>query len=172
MKLLYTVISLLFLFTYPAWAQQHEIFNQRIRTLQVVGGTNWLSLPVSSLDGEPIHIDFDDMTHDYHRYSYKIEHCDANWNVSSSLFESDYMRGFNGNQIIEDVKQSINTNHPYTHYHLAIPNADCQLTMSGNYRLTVYDDNAENEEEGKMFTACWMITEPQPLVKLKFIVSN
>ena len=77
------------------------------------------------------------------------------------------MRGFNGNLIIEDVKQSINTNHPYTHYHLAIPNADCQLTMSGNYRLTVYDDNAENEEEGKMFTACWMITEPQPLVKLK-----
>ena len=114
MKLLYTVISLLFLFTYPAWAQQHEIFNQRIRTLQVVGGTNWLSLPVSSLDGEPIHIDFDDMTHDYHRYSYKIEHCDANWNVSSSLFESDYMRGFNGNQIIEDVKQSINTCLLYT----------------------------------------------------------
>lgn len=167
MKQLYTIISLLFLFTYPAWAQQHEIFNQRIRTLQVVGGTNWLSLPVSSLGGEPIHIDFDDMTHDYHRYSYKIEHCDANWNVSASLFESDYMRGFNGNQIIEDVEQSINTNHPYTHYHLAIPNADCQLTMSGNYRLTVYDDNAENEEEGKMFTACWMITEPQPLVKLK-----
>ena len=160
MKQLYTIISLLFLFTYPACAQQHEIFNQRIKTLQVVGGTNWLSLPVSSLGGEPIHIDFDDMTHDYHRYSYKIEHCDANWNVSSSLFESDYMRGFNGNPIIEDVKQSINTNHPYTHYHLAIPNADCQLTMSGNYRLTVYDDNAENEEEGKMFTACWMITEP------------
>ena len=45
----------------------------------------------------------------------------------------------------EDVEQSINTNHPYTHYHLAIPNADCQLTMSGNYRLTVYDDNAEND---------------------------
>ena len=39
--------------------------------------------------------------------------------------------------MIEDVEQSINTNHPYTHYHLAIPNADCQLTMSGNYRLTV-----------------------------------
>ena len=77
------------------------------------------------------------------------------------------VKAFNGNQIIEDVEQSINTNHPYTHYHLAIPNADCQLTMSGNYRLTVYDDNAENEEEGKMFTACWMITEPQPLVKLK-----
>lgn len=52
MKQLYTIISLLFLFTYPAWAQQHEIFNQRIRTLQVVGGTNWLSLPVSSLGGE------------------------------------------------------------------------------------------------------------------------
>ena len=74
MKQLYTIISLLFLFTHPAWAQQHEILNQRIRTLQVVGGTNWLSLPVSSLGGEPIHIDFDDMTHDYHRYSYKIEY--------------------------------------------------------------------------------------------------
>ena len=36
------------------------------------------------------------------------------------------------------LEQSINTNHPYTHYHLAIPNADCQLTMSGNY-IDVYD---------------------------------
>ena len=30
MKQLYTIISLLFLFTHTAWAQQHEIFNQRI----------------------------------------------------------------------------------------------------------------------------------------------
>ena len=75
-------------------AQRHEILNSRISTLQVVSGNDWLSPPVTTLGGAPIHISFDDQTHDYHRYTYRIEHCEADWSVSEDLFTSDYIDGF------------------------------------------------------------------------------
>ena len=159
MKRLIILISAWVLLALPGMAQCHETYNQRIATLQVVAGTDWLSMPITQLDGNPINIDFDDLTHDYHRYTYKIEHCDADWNVSQGLFESDYLQGFNGDLVIDNVESSVNTNHLYTHYHLAIPNENCHITMSGNYKLTVYDDNAE-AGKGKMLTACFMVAEP------------
>ncbi len=144
----------------PAMAQQHEIYNQRIKTLKVVRGTDWLAMPITQLDGQAINIDFDDMTHDYHRYSYKIEHCDANWNVSTNLFDTDFLQGFNGELTIEDAELSTNTNHQYTHYHLSIPNHQVKIKMSGNYRLTVYDDSSNTPEPTKMLTACFMVVDP------------
>ena len=60
-----STIFLLALCTSTADAQRHEILNPRIATLQVVAGTNWQSMPITQLGGLPIHIDFDDMTHDY-----------------------------------------------------------------------------------------------------------
>ena len=141
-----------------AFAQRNEILNDRIATLQVVAGDDWLSPPVAFLGGNPIHISFDDLTHEYHRYTYKIEHCEADWSVSDGLFESDYIDGFTEGNLIEDSEESLNTNMLYTHYRLTIPNKNCRLKMSGNYRLTVYDDN--NEEE-PMLTACFMIVEPR-----------
>ena len=138
-------------------AQRSEIFSQRIASLQVVAGTDWLSVPVVQLHGEPINIAFDDLTHDYHRYVYRLEHCDADWKVSSDLFPSDYMVGFNGEQSIDDYDESINTNRLYTHYRLRIPNENCRITMAGNYKLTVYD---ENEGNVPVLTACFMVLEP------------
>lgn len=171
MKRRILLLSAWALFTLPSLAQHHETYNQRIATLQVVAGTDWLSMPITQLDGKPINIDFDDLTHDYHRYTYKIEHCDADWTVSQGLFESDYLQGFNGELTIEEAEQSINTNHLYTHYHLAIPNENCRITMSGNYKLTVYDDNAEGEDK-KMLTACFMIEEPLVNVAIEATTST
>lgn len=141
-----------------AFAQRNEIHSDRIATLQVVAGDDWLSPPVAFLNGNPIHISFDDLTHEYHRYTYKLEHCEADWSVSEGLFESDYIQGFTEGNLIEDSEESLNTNMLYTHYRLTIPNKNCRLKISGNYRLTVYDDN--NEEE-PMLTACFMIVEPR-----------
>lgn len=158
------LLSLLFPFALTVSAQQNVIYNPRIASLQVVAGEDWLSPPVinldeaSSLSGRNIEIDFDDKTHDYHRYVYKLEHCEADWSVSDGLFESNYVDGFaSGNTIDEDVSESVNTNVLYTHYHLSIPNDRCRIKISGNYRLTVYDDNQDNEP---VFSACFMVVEP------------
>lgn len=159
-KTLFT--TLLVLMSPSAFAQRHTIYNQRIMSLQVVAEQRWQAMPVAEM-GETIHIDFDDMTHQYQRYNYKIEHCDADWNPSTDLFTTDYLKGFNGELTIDDYEQSLNTNHLYTHYSLSIPNDHCRLTMSGNYRLTVF---ADDDEEKPVFTACFMLLDPQMTVGL------
>lgn len=142
--------------TLTAGAQRNEIKSERIATLQVVAGDDWLSPPVITLGSEDaITISFDDMTHEYHRYAYRIEHCEADWITSAELFTSDYCEGFNDGNTIEDVKNSINTNILYTHYRLKIPNERCNIKMSGNYRVTIYDDNTSEE----VATACFMVVD-------------
>ena len=99
---------------------------------------------------------FDDLTHEYHRYTYRLEHCDADWEVSKELFESDYIEGFAEGLTIDDCQESVNTNQLYTHYSFTIPNSNCRLKMSGNYRLTVYD---ETEGDQPVLSACFMVSE-------------
>ena len=158
-KTTYGILALLLtLLSVSATAQRHEIFNDRITTIQVVAGDDWLSPPVTRLHGDPIHIGFDDLTHEYHRYTYRIEHCEADWTKSEDLFESDYIDGFTEGNTIDDSEESLNTNLLYTHYRLTIPNVHCRLKMSGNYRLTVYDDNNDDEP---MFAVCFMVVDPK-----------
>jgi len=145
-------------------AQRNETHHPRIATLQVVAGTDWLSMPITWLGGSPINIDFDDLTHDYHRYTYQIVHCDAHWQPSDGLNDTDYLQGINGEYVIEDVEQSLNTDRLYTHYHLSIPNANCSLKMSGNYKVIVTDDNTGEE----MLTACFMVVDPKMSVALGY----
>lgn len=142
-------------------AQKNEIYDKNIATLQVVAGKDWLSPPVVKLNSympdDRININFDDLTHSYRRFTYKIEHCEADWSVSEQVFESDFIEGFYEGNTIDNYDESINTNTHYTHYSLSIPNEKCRLKMSGNYKLTVYD---ENNDENPVLTACFMVVEP------------
>ena len=137
-----TVLLLLsLLFSISIAAQRHEILSENIRSLQVVANKDWLNMPVMELENGMLDIDFDDLTHAYHRYTYKLEHCEADWSKSTSLFESDYVDGFASGNTIDDVEQSLLTNTIYTHYHLSIPNDKCRPKLSGNYLLTIYDED-------------------------------
>lgn len=132
------------------------VFDPNIKSLNVVAGQNWLSPPVITMgSGDRIHISFDELSHDYHRYIYRIEHCEADWSVSESLFQSDYLDGLNDN-VIEDYVHSINTTVSYTHYSLSLPNSQCRLKLSGNYRLTVIDDDSGEA----VLQAEFMVVEP------------
>ena len=145
-------------------AQRNRILNPDIASLQVVAGNNWLSMPVIDLgEGVPVNIAFDDLTHEYRRYAYKVEHCNADWSTSGDLFVSDYIDGFNADNVIEHVEQSINTNMLYTHYRFQIPNERCKLKMSGNYRVTIYD---ANDDDKAVAECCFMVVEPRMGIKL------
>ena len=116
--------------------------SDRINTLRMVVGGDWEKAPVVDMTAhETIEFSFDEMSHEYHRYTYHITHCDAQWKPSSIL-ESDYLDGFNG-QTIDDWQNSLNTTFDYTHYRLVIPNDDVRLKISGNYRLSVREDGKE-----------------------------
>ena len=164
--LLAIIIALSALAATNSFAQYNEIKSENIASLQVVAGNNWLSMPIATLNGEAINISFDDLTHEYHRYVYRLQHCEADWSVSEGIFESDYCEGFADGSTIDDIEESLNTNTLYTHYRLSIPNENCRIKMSGNYRLTVYDEN----EGDTVFTACFMVVEP--LVKTSMAVTT
>lgn len=148
-------------------AQSHEIYSDNIKSLQVVCGDRWLSMPVMDLGNDNpenrINISFDDLTHTYRRYTYKIEHCEADWTTSEELFQSDFAEGFTDGNTIDDIEESINTNTLYTHYSLTIPNEKCRIKLSGNYRLTVTDDDTGE----KILTACFMVLDPITNVSLE-----
>ena len=152
----YLSVLLLFVLATNVQAQRHEILSPRIASLQVMAGNKWMDMPVAELGGN-IHINFDDLTHEYTRYTYRIEHCEADWTPSEELFTSDYLQGFADGNTIDDYIESINTYQLYTHYSLTIPNERCRLKMSGNYRLTVID---ENNDETPVMTVCFMLVEP------------
>lgn len=160
----FALIMLCLWLSLVGWAQRNRILNPDIASLQVVAGNNWLSMPVIGLgEGVPVNIAFDDLTHEYRRYAYKVEHCNADWSTSGDLFVSDYIDGFNTDNVIEDVEQSINTNVLYTHYRFQIPNERCKLKMSGNYRVTIYD---ANDDDKAVAECCFMVVEPRMGIKL------
>lgn len=139
-------------------AQRHEILDRQLHTLQVVVNDDPLLPPIMNLGGgNHLEIGFDEFSHEYHRYIYKVEHCNADWSPSTEIFESDYMNGFNG-EPIEDYEKSFNTTVLYTHYSLRIPNENISLKLSGNYKLTVYND--EGDEPIPVLTACFSLVEP------------
>ena len=152
-------ISLLLslLFSFSAFAQTNKIYDDNIATLRVLADYDAMSLPLIRLDSnERIHISFDDLTHTYHRYTYSIHHCNADWTVSDEIFESDYIDGFAEGNTIDDVYESQGTNVQYSHYSLTLPNSDCRFKLSGNYRVTVKDDETGND----VLSVCFMVAEP------------
>ncbi|MCX6251415.1 MAG: DUF5103 domain-containing protein [Bacteroidetes bacterium] len=100
-----------------------------------------MSAPVILLNSEEkLHLSFDDMDSDLKRYRYTIIHCDADWNTSVDLMQSDYINGFTDDEV-GTFEYSYNTTAHYTHFTLLFPNPDMQPRLSGNYLLKVFIDD-------------------------------
>ena len=142
------------------YAQWFGSATERINALRVTVNSDWELPAVIGLDTDDrIEFSFDEMSHEYHRFTYHIQHCDAQWNPSDIL-ESDYLEGFNG-ETIDDWQNSVNTTFDYTHYSLVLPNSLATLKISGNYRLSIREDG----KEVAYFRFC--ITEGKPLLSAR-----
>lgn len=140
----------------PSDAQRHEILNDNIHTLQVLPNGQWNRSPVIALGTDDyLDISFDDLTHVYHRYRYRLEHCNFDWTKTEGLFEADYVNGEGADLPIDQYQESLNTTVLYTHYEFQFPNSRANVTKSGNYRITVYDD----DEEEDVCTVCFMVVD-------------
>ena len=126
-------------------AQVQQIFNRNIKTLTLTVDGNPTLPPYLAFGGRQyIDIEWDEMSHDYKRYRYHIDHCDWDWQPTDGIFESDYLIGMN-DQLIEDYEKSFNTTQIYTHYRLRVPSKEIKLRLSGNYRVRIYEEDAEDE---------------------------
>ena len=152
-------LAFVLLLTASLQATAKSVVNDpQVKTLQVVVNQDWLSPPVMRLgSSDVLNIGFDELSHNFHRYVYRLEHCEADWSPSEDIFESDWLEGFNDN-VIEDYENSLNTTVLYTHYSLQIPNDRCRLKMSGNYRLYVYDEDGDSDNP--VLCAEFRVVEP------------
>ena len=126
-------------------AQVQQIFNRNIKTLTLTVDDDPTLPPYLAFGGRQyIDIEWDEMSHDYKRYRYHIDHCDWDWKPTEGLFESDWLEGLN-DQLIEDYEKSFNTTQIYTHYRLRVPSKEIKLRLSGNYRVLVYEEDEEDE---------------------------
>ncbi len=104
--------------------------------------------------GESLKLSFDDINAEQRIYSYKIEHCDYNWNISNIL-STQYMTGYSQDRI-RDYENSFNTLQPYTHYTLKIPNENNRIKISGNYLISILD-----EYNNVIFSRRFIIYQPK-----------
>ena len=157
-----TMLALWFLLTALAGFAENRTYGDNVKTIQAVVNLNWLSPCVMRLHfSDHLYVSFDELSHDYHRYVYRLHHCEPDWSESEELLESDWLEGFN-NVVIDDFERSINTTVPYTHYRFTLPNEQCRPTMSGNYRIDIIDDDTQEIVASVEF----MVTEQSMILSL------
>ena len=131
------------------FAQTHtRVYNEQIRTLRVAREVLRLG------EDDRLQISFDEMSHEVHMYTYNVIL------LNSDLLSNEYLQGFPTRDITE-YEHSINTSREYTHYWFEFPNEEMQLTKSGNYRLTIYEDG---NPDNKIAEVDFCVVEP--LVKI------
>ena len=119
--------------TLTLWAQS------RIKTVECYPLGKPFAEPVIELGTQDrLMVSFDDLSPEVNSYSYKIVHCDPDWN-SSNLSPFTYLTGFFSNPV-ENYDYSFNTQVQYTHFSLTLPNEEVGFKISGNYILQIYND--------------------------------
>lgn len=135
----------------------NKIYSPMVKTLTTIVNNDWQNRPVMELGSRDVlHIGFDELSHDSHRYICHLTRCEADWSETTDVFESDWLQGFNDFPL-DDYQNSLNTTVNYTHYEFTIPNSQCMIRMSGNYRLSVFDEDNGNE---KILDAEFYVVEP------------
>ena len=75
---------------------KNTIYSPQVKTLQVVVNQDWLSPPVMRMGTDDVlNVAFDELSHTYHRFIYRLERCEADWSTAEDVFESDWLEGFN-----------------------------------------------------------------------------
>ena len=131
-----------------------HIFDSNVRSVKVSLESNMYIPPVLMLGSdERLIVNFDYLDYDVHYLRYSVTHCNADWQPSQ-LVESEYVSGFNYADI-DDYAPSEATYVHYYNYQFSLPNPDMELLVSGNYLLTVYEqDDADNILFQTRFSVC------------------
>ena len=132
------------------------VYKKNIRSVQFQK-SNWeYSAPVIRLGSdEKLKLMFDDLDSDNKSYRFTIIHCDANWQPTDRLLQTEYIAGFFDDNIV-DYQFSKNTVQRYVHYELLFPTENLKPTKSGNYILKVF---LEYDQDNIVLTRRFMVSD-------------
>jgi hypothetical protein len=138
MKRFWTLLTVMV--TAVTLAQEKEVYPPYyIKTVTFVqNGQN--TVPIFQL-GDEFQFQFDDLQGSENNYYYHITHCDYDWK-QSQLSINEYLNGFNDQRII-DYTNSLNCLQIYSHYRVNFPNKFTQLKVSGNYIISILNEDRE-----------------------------
>ena len=136
----YSLFLIFICFIQLGYSQSNFTEPDNIKTVILKPSASNTYAPIIRL-GERINLSFDDLNADEEDYTYKIEHCNIDWKPSD-LSEFEFIDGFAEDRI-RDYENSFNTLQPYTNYTLTIPNENTRIKISGNYMLSVLNDDDE-----------------------------
>jgi len=121
-----------------------KVFSTKIKTIKAYIKDDPMSFPVIKLNGDrKIEVIFDDLSDEKQNFSYKLIHCDANWQPSK-LMSIEYLKGFEIIPIPNGLS-SQNTSIDYVHYSFSFPNEEITILKSGNYLVQVFNDTNTNK---------------------------
>ena len=121
-----------------------RVFDNNVRSLKVCLASNMYIPPILMMGGDDrLVVNFDYLDYDVHYLRYSVTHCNADWQPSQ-LVKSEYVTGFNYADI-DDYAQSEATYVHYYNYQFMLPNADMSFLVSGNYLLTVYEQDDQDK---------------------------
>ncbi len=166
MKRLLAIITLLAAVLSLA-AQQTHVKAPYIGRVSLAVNGDEARQPILTLNGnEQLTISFDALTPEQQRFTWRVEHCDVDWHTTDALFESEYLAAPPEGEPIADYQESLLTATLYTHYTFSIPsdNGTARPLLSGNYRVSVYDESNDNEP---VLSACFMVVDKRAKLTLQ-----
>ena len=152
----YFLLFYFYYFVQLGYSQSNYTAPDYIKTIVFKPAASNTYAPIIRL-GERINLSFDDLNANEKDYTYKIEHCNIAWEPSH-LSESEFIDGYAEDRI-RDYENSFNTLQPYTNYTLTIPNENTRIKVSGNYLLSVLNDDDE-----VVFKRHFVVYEPKVTV--------
>lgn len=166
------VFLLLLLSVAPLTAQydgiefKDRIYVDYIRSVKFHLDGLFLSYPIVDLNSPtPLFLEFDDIDGGVKTFTYRIIHCDAQWEPSSNINEMDFQEGFS-EMPINDYRFSYKVVTNFTHYELRLPNQDLRWKISGNYLLVIYEDEGD---KFPVITRRFMVVDPMVRINPEFV---
>ena len=137
----FTYLFLLF-FTISVFSQENDdvIEPDFIKTIVLKSSNANNYVPIIPLGGSFI-FSFDDLKAEQLDYFYKIEHYTYDWKPSG-LSDREFINGYEEDRF-RSFENSFNTLQFFTHYTVTFPNKNTRITKSGNYKISVLNDDDE-----------------------------
>lgn len=140
MNFLKIICTAFLCFSLHSFAQYTEVVPPfYIKTISFVQN-NQNVVPIFQL-GEGFQFQFDDLHGTEDNYYYQITHCDYDWKPSQ-LSQNEYLDGFD-NQRIQNYTNSLNALQIYSHYVLPFPNQFTRFRVSGNYIISILNEDRD-----------------------------